>query len=127
MLDVDHFRDFNDTFGHEAGDSVLRSLGNLFRAQFRGEDIICRYGGEEFIIILPEASLEQTQQRAEQVREAAKKDLVQLRGQSLGAVSLSIGISSFPVNGVSGEALVRAADEALYRAKEEGRDRVVVL
>jgi|ERR1700722_19985460 len=126
ILDVDHFKDFNDTFGHEAGDSVLRSLGNLFRTQFRGEDIVCRYGGEEFIIILPEASLELTQQRGEQVREAAKKDLVQLRGQSLGPVSLSIGVSSYPANGVSGEALVRAADEALYRAKEEGRDRVVV-
>lgn len=124
MLDVDHFKHFNDTFGHEAGDSVLRSLGTLLRTQFRGEDIVCRYGGEEFVVILPEASLELTQQRAEQLREAVKKDLVQFRGQSLGAVSLSIGVSSFPPNGITGEALVGAADAALYRAKEEGRDRV---
>ncbi len=126
MLDVDHFKHFNDTFGHEAGDSVLRSLGTLLRTQFRGEDIVCRYGGEEFVVILPEASLELTQQRAEQLREAVKKDLVQFRGQSLGAVSLSIGVSSFPPNGITGEALVGAADAALYRAKEEGRDRVMV-
>ena len=126
MLDVDHFKRFNDTFGHEAGDSVLRTLGNLFRTQFRGEDVVCRYGGEEFTIILPEASLETTCQRAEELREAAKKDVAQLGGQSLEPVSLSIGVSSFPTNGTTGEALLRAADAALYRAKEKGRDRVVV-
>lgn len=126
MLDVDHFKRFNDTFGHEAGDSVLRMLGNLFRTQFRGEDVVCRYGGEEFTIILPEASLEITHQRAEELRVAARRDAAQLRGQSLEPVSLSIGVSSFPLNGATGEALLRAADAALYRAKEEGRDRVVV-
>ena len=126
MLDVDHFKTFNDTFGHEAGDAVLRSLGTLLREQFRGEDITCRYGGEEFTIILPDASSQITQQRAEQVREAAKRNLVQLRGQSLGPISLSVGVSSFPINGATGEALLRAADAALYRAKEAGRDRVMV-
>jgi len=126
MLDVDHFKRFNDTFGHEAGDSVLRMLGNLFRTQFRGEDVVCRYGGEEFTIILPEASLALTHQRAELLREAAKRDVAQLRGQSLEPVSLSIGVSSFPANGATGDAVLRAADAALYRAKEEGRDRVMV-
>ena len=126
MLDVDHFKNFNDTFGHEAGDSVLRSLGNLLREQFRAEDIACRYGGEEFTIILPDASPQLTQQRAEQIREAAKRNLVQLRGQSLGPISLSVGVSSFPTNGATGEALLGAADAALYRAKEAGRDRVMV-
>jgi diguanylate cyclase (GGDEF)-like protein len=90
MLDVDHFKQFNDTFGHEAGDSVLRSLGKLLSTQFRGEDIVCRYSAEEFVVILPETSFEQTQQSAEQLREAVKRDLVQLRGQTLGSVSLSI-------------------------------------
>jgi len=126
MLDVDHFKRFNDAFGHEAGDSVLRMLGNLFKTHFRGEDVVCRYGGEEFTIILPEASLKITQERAEQLREVVKKDVAQLRGQSLEPVSLSIGISNFPANGATGDALLRAADAALYRAKEEGRDRGVV-
>lgn len=126
MLDVDHFKKFNDTFGHEAGDSVLRSLGNLLRTQFRTEDIVCRYGGEEFTIILPDTSLQLTQERAEQIREAAKRELVQLRSQSLGPVSLSIGLSSFPANGSTSETLLGAADAALYRAKEAGRDRVMV-
>src|SRR5258706_8685708 len=94
MLDVDHFKRFNDAFGHEAGDSVLRMLGNLFKTHFRGEDVVCRYGGEEFTIILPEASLKITQERAEQLREVVKKDVAQLRGQSLEPVSLSIGISN---------------------------------
>jgi diguanylate cyclase (GGDEF)-like protein len=126
MLDVDHFKRFNDSFGHEAGDSVLRALSNLFRTQLRGGDVACRYGGEEFAMILPEATLEDTQQRAEQLREAAKSAIAQFRGHSLDTVTLSIGVASYPEKGTTGEALLRAADAALYRAKEDGRDRVVV-
>ena len=84
MLDVDHFKRFNDTFGHEAGDSVLKTLANLFRAQLRSSDIACRYGGEEFVMILPEASLEATRQRAEEIREAAKLAIAQFRGTASG-------------------------------------------
>jgi diguanylate cyclase (GGDEF)-like protein len=127
MIDVDHFKRFNDTFGHEAGDLVLRTLANLFRAQLRGEDVACRYGGEEFTMILPEATMEGTRQRAEQLREAANNAVVEFRGKSLDRVTLSIGVSSFPENGNAGEILLRAADAALYRAKEQGRDRVVVV
>jgi diguanylate cyclase len=126
MLDVDHFKRFNDSFGHEAGDSVLRTLANLFRTQLRGEDVVCRYGGEEFTMILPEASVEATRQRAEQLRQAANHSVTQFRGQSLERVTLSIGVSGYPENGTTGEALLHAADSALYRAKEEGRDRVIV-
>jgi len=126
MLDVDHFKRLNDTFGHEAGDAVLRTLANLFRTQLRGEDVVCRYGGEEVTMILPEASLEATRQRAERLRDAAKHAVVEFRGQWLEAVTLSIGVSSFPENGPTVEALLRTADSALYRAKDEGRDRVVV-
>lgn len=126
MLDVDHFKNFNDTFGHEAGDSVLKALSNLFRTQLRGGDIPCRYGGEEFTMILPEASLEATRLRAEQLREAAKAAIAQFRGNPLDTVTLSIGVASFPEKGTTVEALLRAADSALYRAKEQGRDRVVV-
>lgn len=126
MLDVDHFKRFNDRFGHEAGDSVLQALANLFRTQLRGGDVACRYGGEEFTMILPEASLEATRLRAEQLREAAKAAISQFRGGSLDQVTLSVGVASFPDKGTTVEALLRAADAALYRAKEQGRDRVVV-
>src|SRR6202020_1034373 len=90
MFDVDHFKQFNDTFGHEAGDLVLRQLGNLLRTQFRGEDIACRYGGEEFTVILPEANAEATLRRAEELREAAKKGVTEFHGQVLKQISLSI-------------------------------------
>ena len=126
MLDVDHFKRFNDTFGHEAGDSVLQALANLFRTQLRGSDVACRYGGEEFTMILPEASTEATRQRAEQLREAAKAAISQFRGGSLDQVTISVGVASFPDKGTTVEGLLRAADAALYRAKEQGRDRVVV-
>jgi diguanylate cyclase (GGDEF)-like protein len=126
MLDVDHFKRFNDTFGHEAGDSVLQAVAKLFRSQLRGEDVVCRFGGEEFTVILPEASPEATRQRAEQLREAVKQMVPNFRDQSLEAITLSIGVASFPENGNTGEALLRKADSALYQAKQQGRDRVVI-
>jgi diguanylate cyclase (GGDEF)-like protein/PAS domain S-box-containing protein len=126
MLDVDHFKRFNDTFGHDGGDSLLRHLGSMLQSSVRGEDIACRYGGEEFILILPEAPLAVAHQRAEQVREKAKHMRVEHLGQSLEAVTLSLGVASSPEHGATGEAIIHAADTALYRAKHEGRDRVVV-
>jgi diguanylate cyclase (GGDEF)-like protein len=125
MLDLDHFKRFNDTFGHEAGDCVLQSIGSFLRSQLRGEDVVCRYGGEEFTLILPEASIEATRERGEQLREAAKALAPNFRGQSLEAITMSIGVASFPENGKTVEALLRAADLALYQAKQQGRDRVV--
>jgi len=126
MIDVDHFKRFNDSFGHDAGDVVLRELARILKGHFRGEDIVCRYGGEEFTVILPDADLEATQARAEVLRETAKNLIAQYRGQALDRVTLSVGVSAFPVRGTTGEMLLRAADVALYRAKEEGRDRVGV-
>lgn len=126
MLDVDHFKKFNDNFGHEAGDNVLRILGNILRTEFRNEDVACRYGGEEFTVILPEASIESTHQRAEQLRESVKREMSKVLDHSGEPVSLSIGISSFPTDGSTVEALMRAADAALYRAKKQGRDCVVM-
>ncbi len=126
MLDLDHFKQFNDQFGHEAGDTLLRDLGAFLKTHVRGEDIVCRYGGEEFTLILPEASLEDTRQRAEQLREGVKQLQPQFQNQSLGTITLSLGVSVFPEHGPSAEELLRAADAALYRAKAEGRDRVVV-
>jgi diguanylate cyclase (GGDEF)-like protein/PAS domain S-box-containing protein len=126
MLDVDHFKLFNDTFGHDAGDALLREFGNFLRAHVRGEDVACRYGGEEFTLILPEASLEVTRQRAEHLRGDIKHLHAQYHDQPLGAVALSLGVAVFPDHGSTGEAVLKAADAALYRAKREGRDRVVV-
>jgi len=126
MLDVDHFKRFNDTFGHEAGDAVLRELGMFLQQNIRDSDIACRYGGEELMLILPEASLHDTGQRAEQLREGIKQLRVQHRRQQLGAVTASLGVACFPEHGFTGSAVIRNADAALYRAKKAGRDRVVI-
>jgi diguanylate cyclase (GGDEF)-like protein len=126
MLDVDHFKLFNDTFGHDAGDALLRELGNFMRAHVRGEDVACRYGGEEFTLILPEASLEVTRERAEHLCDDIKHLHAQYHDQPLGTVTLSLGVAVFPDHGLTSEAVLHAADAALYRAKREGRDRVVV-
>jgi diguanylate cyclase (GGDEF)-like protein/PAS domain S-box-containing protein len=126
MIDIDHFKHFNDSFGHEAGDLMLRELGAFLQTHIREGDIACRYGGEEFTLILPEASLEVVRQRADQLREEFKFMKVQVQGQSLGPVTLSLGVALFPRHGASIETLLRMADQALYRAKAAGRDRVEV-
>ena len=126
MLDVDHFKQFNDTFGHEAGDMVLRSLGSLLVGYLRKEDVVCRYGGEEFTIILPDASLESARARAEQLRAAVKELTPDFQGRSLGPISISIGLAVFPADGTTRESLLQAADSALYQAKAQGRDCVVL-
>jgi diguanylate cyclase (GGDEF)-like protein/PAS domain S-box-containing protein len=126
MLDVDHFKRFNDTWGHAAGDEILRELGSLLLRQVRGEDIACRYGGDEFIIVLPDASREVTRERAELICEYARQFNLQFEGQSLAAVTLSLGVAAFPEHGATSTGILRAVDAALYRAKNQGRNRVVV-
>lgn len=126
MLDIDHFKQFNDHYGHEAGDDILREIGALLQRNIRGSDIACRYGGEEFILILPEATLEMTRLRAEQLREAIKHIHVQHGSQSLGTVTLSFGVAAFPDRGSTVDDIVKMADTALYKAKAEGRNRVCV-
>lgn len=126
MLDVDHFKRLNDTFGHEAGDLVLQSLGQFLRSMMRSSDIACRYGGEEFMLLLPEADLEVSRQRAEQIRTGIKQIHLEYRRQPLEGITLSLGLASFPHHGNTGEAVIRAADAALYQAKHQGRDRVMV-
>ncbi|HQO28926.1 MAG TPA: GGDEF domain-containing protein, partial [Accumulibacter sp.] len=126
MADVDHFKRFNDKHGHQAGDALLAGLANTLQQRLRGDDIACRYGGEEFIVILPGASLENVVQRAEGLRRLVADDLrIIYDGDELPGVTLSIGVSSFPMHGLNGEQCIRAADDALYRAKLAGRDRVV--
>ena len=123
MLDVDDFKRFNDIHGHAAGDVVLSKLGELLLGHFRVEDIPCRYGGDEFIIALPDASLEVTCERAERLCEHARHLNSQFEGQAL-EITLSIGVAAFPKDGITSVALLKAVDAALYRAKREGRNRV---
>jgi len=126
MLDIDNFKLFNDTFGHAAGDAVLIEVSALLKAHVRGEDIPCRYGGEELLLILLEAQLRDTHRRAEQLRSEIQHLSVQYEGQSLGAITVSLGIASYPEHGATVESLLAAADSALYRAKNEGRNQSVV-
>jgi diguanylate cyclase (GGDEF)-like protein/PAS domain S-box-containing protein len=126
MMDLDHFKRFNDTFGHQAGDALLRSLGDFLRRSTRGQDIACRYGGEEFALVLSDSSLAGASQRAEIMRQEVKHLNVQYAGQLLGAVSVSIGLAVFPDHGSTISEVLHAADQALYGAKREGRDRVSV-
>jgi diguanylate cyclase (GGDEF)-like protein len=126
MLDLDRFKQFNDTFGHDAGDLLLREFGRVLQSMVRGGDVACRYGGEEFVLVMPDADLEVTRQRADRICEAVRHLFVSHRGQSVGSVSVSIGVAAFPDNGTTAEVVMQAADAALYRAKNVGRDRVVV-
>lgn len=124
MVDIDHFKRFNDTYGHDAGDSLLREMGLFLQRHIRGSDIACRYGGEEFTLILQDVSLELTRQRAEQLREAARHLRVQHGQQTLDSITLSLGVAVYPVHGITSMAVLQAADVALYRAKQTGRNRV---
>ncbi|PYM59643.1 MAG: GGDEF domain-containing protein, partial [Candidatus Rokuibacteriota bacterium] len=126
MLDVDRFKNFNDSFGHEAGDAVLSALGGLLRGVCRAADVACRYGGEEFVLILPAAPLSDARRRADEIRAAIRELHVTHEGRPLGPVRCSMGVSAFPEHGATVVNLLRAADAALYRAKREGRDQVVV-
>jgi diguanylate cyclase (GGDEF)-like protein/PAS domain S-box-containing protein len=127
MCDIDHFKRFNDTFGHQAGDVLLRAFGDFLTQRTRGQDVACRFGGEEFALILTGANLDAARQRAEILREEVKALIVRHGGQLLGKISLSVGVAAFPEHGRSAEELVRAADSALYRAKSDGRDRVALM
>lgn len=122
MLDVDHFKKFNDANGHAAGDEVLKAVGALLRRTVRASDICCRYGGEEFTVLMPEAGAAPAMMRAEQLCAAARE----LRVGTLPAVTLSLGVAVYPDHGTTWEALLRAADTALYEAKRAGRDRIAL-
>lgn len=125
MADIDHFKNFNDTHGHKAGDELLIKLADFFKFEIRGSDIACRYGGEEFILILPGASTEGTYKRAEHLREEVKNLKVYFQDQLLPSITLSMGIAIYPDHGIELNDLIQVADAALYKAKEQGRDRVI--
>jgi len=126
MLDVDHFKLFNDTYGHEAGDNILREVAEIFRQSVRAEDIICRYGGEEFVIILPETAPDAALERSETIRQRVKEMRMRFRGEALRELTISIGVAVYPHSGDTLEEMLRASDRALYIAKQRGRNQVVM-
>jgi diguanylate cyclase (GGDEF)-like protein/PAS domain S-box-containing protein len=126
FLDLDHFKRFNDIHGHDAGDTVLRAMAGLFLKYFRGEDVVCRFGGEEFAIILPDSSAKNAGVRIEQLRGAAKALKISHREQVLDVVTFSAGIAAYPENASTCEELLQIADACLYKSKASGRDCVTV-
>ena len=126
MIDLDHFKRYNDNFGHDAGDLVLKEVAQLLLAHIRGSDIACRYGGEEFVLVFPDTTFEGAKRRAEEIRASVKGLQLALRGRPLGQITVSVGVGLMPDHVASPEALLRVADEAMYAAKAGGRDRVVV-
>jgi diguanylate cyclase (GGDEF)-like protein len=126
MLDIDHFKQLNDTYGHEAGDVVLREVAGVMRQAVRSEDTICRYGGEEFVAILPELSVDDALTRAESIRHQVSELRLYYRGEALREITISIGLAVYPQNGESLDQLLSLADRALYEAKHLGRNRVVL-
>jgi diguanylate cyclase (GGDEF)-like protein len=132
MLDLDHFKPFNDAYGHGAGDELLRALGGFLRTHTRADDVACRYGGDEFTVILPNASVENATRRAEALRLGARNAQVLGRDRAAGSsatqepVTISVGIAAYPEHGSTAEELLRAADAALFAAKRSGRDQIAM-
>ncbi len=124
ILDLDHFKRLNDAHGHAAGDEALRTVAEQLRLVFRQTDIVCRYGGEEFVVILPSASLEACRERAEALRQAVRAVAIRHDGRELGPVTLSAGLAAWPDPVTDPARLLAEADRALYLAKQHGRDRV---
>ncbi len=124
MLDLDHFKRFNDTHGHAAGDAVLQKLADYFQSNLRTEDIASRYGGEEFTLVLSNIDAENAARRADILRKGVHGLDVIFQEQPLGEFSVSMGLAMYPDDGETPEVLLQAADKALYRAKQDGRNRL---
>jgi diguanylate cyclase (GGDEF)-like protein/PAS domain S-box-containing protein len=125
MMDLDHLKEINDIYGHAAGDSVLRALGHLLKQSVRASDLHCRYGGDEFVLVMPDTNLETARKRAEKIADLFRKLSIPFGTQTLGGYSLSIGIATSPQHGHTSQDLLAAADAALYQAKRSGRDRII--
>jgi diguanylate cyclase (GGDEF)-like protein len=126
MIDIDHFKIFNDTYGHDAGDAVLKHLGDLIKRNFRAGDIPFRFGGEEFIVILINSELQGAIPRLQTLCDKIKSTRFPFNDLILPKITVSIGVAQAPKDGTTTEEILRAADEALYAAKNSGRDRIEV-
>ncbi|UCG12213.1 MAG: GGDEF domain-containing protein, partial [Deltaproteobacteria bacterium] len=125
MIDIDHFKRYNDTYGHLAGDEVLRRMAEVFRQSIRSSDYAARYGGEEFMLILPETGSGQGVQAAERIRRRVAEERIGGEEHSE-VVTVSVGVASFPENGDDSNSIISQADVALYRAKQAGRNQVIL-
>ena len=126
MIDIDHFKLFNDQHGHEVGDQVLREVAQVLQRQTRGSDVAARFGGEEFTLVLADITDQHAFERAQRVRQEVEQLVLHCSGKDIGKVTISIGLAHFPMHGSTVEALLLAADRALYEAKSAGRNQVVV-
>ncbi|MEM1172113.1 MAG: sensor domain-containing diguanylate cyclase [Cyanobacteria bacterium P01_H01_bin.35] len=126
MVDIDHFKKFNDTYGHDVGDIVLREVAKFLEGEVRESDIVCRYGGEEMTLILINTPLDIAKQRAENICSGVRELSLENQGEVLPSVTVSLGVASFPLDGTAGEEIVQKADRALYQAKKAGRNQVVL-
>lgn len=126
IVDIDHFKEFNDRHGHSAGDAALRAIARQIRQMIRRSDVIGRFGGEEFVVLMPETAAESAIEKVEAMRRAVEEAPIELpRSEASGAVTVSAGVATFPADGSSVEALFEEADARLFRAKESGRNCVV--
>jgi diguanylate cyclase (GGDEF)-like protein len=125
-IDIDRFKPVNDTFGHVAGDALLKAIASLLTSLVRGEDTVCRFGGEEFVILMPTISLDAAVQRAERIRTRLSELRVEHEGRALPPITASLGVAGFPDHGPRWTSVLEEADAALYQAKQSGRNSVAV-
>jgi diguanylate cyclase (GGDEF)-like protein len=126
MLDLDHFKSINDTYGHDTGDLALKEFSLILSANSRPEDLAVRYGGEEFVLLLCDTTLAVAKQRAETIRVETQKILIRYENQQIGTITVSIGVATLPENDLNFKGLIESADKALYQAKHTGRNKIVV-
>ena len=124
IMDMDNFKQFNDTYGHKCGDVVLQAITNFLNEHSRRGDVVCRYGGEEFVILMPHVSLEIGYERAEMWRQSFSEATIDYEGMKLSA-TFSAGVATFPQHGATGDAILQAADKALYQSKDAGKNKVI--
>ena len=125
MIDIDYFKKFNDTYGHQAGDAVLKQVAKILKNNSRTTDFVCRYGGEELCIILPNTSAEEALFNAKRINKAIEETEFNLNNSQTGKVTISVGVATFPDNAENVEDLIEHADKSLYYAKEHGRNQVI--
>lgn len=123
MIDIDFFKVINDQHGHAVGDEFLKAVGSILAGKIRDSDIACRYGGDEYVLIMPDASLHATSERAESIRASAREWQIKIGDITIDNPSLSCGVATYPEHGLTGAAVLKAADDALYQAKQNGRNR----